>query len=980
MRDTLDTQDQTATWDTATAVTWQSDLPPMPRAAKVLCLPVQSERATMLVVDVYLECPGLPGGYKTYFVVERAGAQIIPLRLSSFESMQSPRAKALQDEPLTEGEFPIAQARLLRLKVRDDTFPGTVLAIGPLSWTDEIPLLPINDAECLLEDFTATRFWDMADWVRNDRCTLAPEDGGVQRVWFFAQPWYRERPGRFHRISFTKHCRRDIAAFQAVTVGAAVDRRATFSLIFTIDGRDVTVIDRRRGLGDGEELRVPLAGAELTAITFELEEASESAGQSPDQTISAMLRWFLLERRGADPAGANEVRGMPAVTPGAGNETLEDAGLPVGILFGRDDLPALRAKIASGGAARIYAEIVAEAESHLAYQPEPHVGRYLPIDYGNSQGAGRMSAHMQEMAHFTSCMIYSGLVYALSGAAEHGEVARRALLSTLRCDEWASGFVSRIPSGLPGYRAPFVTASAACAVALCYDFIYPLLSADERRETEDALYEKAIPWLDLYLRLYGEGYLLESNQGPVFTRGLIYAARVAQRSHPDVVPLLDRWIAWFRRMLAVCYEADGSTNEGPSYWEYTTNETASALLAIARYTGQPVAALAPPNLPNSMDYMLHMRSLSTETLSFLNIGDCTVRESNYMSGVLLFFARQFQDSRAQWLWNTFYAQRRHAPGSAFFGSPHGAYVSDALLTLLMHEDAEAPAPQLPPSARFGVCDRVVWRTGATYGDTLLFFEGGPMIPGHAHYDKGQFLLEVGGERLVADPGMVNYADPASEMLHNSSCHNVVTIRERNQSCKDLRHAVVIEACEDTDLYNYLRADVSGAYQELEVFKRHLLFARPDYIVLLDELVSREDGLQWHLHAAGDLTVDGALVTIDAPRAGMRMRFAASAPLQATTGAFYEGPTRLTSNLTLAPAENVRSLWIAAVLVPYAKPVSSAVILESHALADGAQFRVGGAWGEDTITVTSAQSQSRIRVVRRAASTGREQMFSVGDRS
>ncbi len=952
-----------AVWDTAAAAAWQIALPPIPPAARVLSLPVRSNRATMLAVDVFLERPGLAGGYKTSFIVEWAGQQALPLRLSSFESAGAPRATALQDEPDTQGAFPIQEATVLRLQARDATFPGTVLEIGAPAWLDDMPLIPINENEALLEDFTATRFWDAAEWPRTARTTLPDDECGLKRVWFFAQPWYRERPGRFHRVGFTRQCRRDLNAFQALTVSVSVDRRALFSLILTIDGRDVAVLDRHRGLGDGEELRVPLSGGELTAITFEVEEAPDAAGQSADQTISALVRWFLLERRGADPAAANEVRGMPDVAPPAREEPYEQAGLPVGILFARGDLPALREKIKSGQARVIYEEILAEAESHLAYRPERFVGRYLPIDYGNSQGTGRMSAPMTEMRRYISAMIYSGLVYALSGQTEHGLAARRALLSTLRCDEWASGFVSRIPAGLPGYRAPFVTAAAACAAALSYDFIHPLLSDSERREVEDALYTQAIPWLDLYLRLYGEGYLLESNQGPVFSRGLIYAALVARRSHADVIPLLDRWAAWFRRMLSVCYEADGSTNEGPSYYEYTTNETVAGLLAVARFLGRPVSEVAPANLPNSMDYMLHMRSLASETLSFQNIGDCTTPESKYMSGILLCFARCFGDRRAQWMWNAYYAGRPHPPGNPFFGTQLGAYASEALLTLLWLEESEAEPPRLPPAKRFAVCDRVFWRTGAARGDTLVFFEGGKMIPGHAHNDKGQFLLEAFGERLVADPGMVNYADPAAETYHASACHNVVTIRGRDQSFKDLKRAVVIEALEDTERYSYLRADVSGSYKELDVITRRLLFVRPDYVVVLDDVASREDGLEWRLHFAGPLTMDGLTARVDAPGAGLVARWAASCPLETRAGAYYEGARLLTSNLTLAAPAGVKTMRVAALLVPYSKSgIGGPPTIAAAVAGETVEFRVAGAWGEDVLTCQLGSG--RVQVVRR----------------
>ena len=956
------------TWDTDAEPVWQIDLPTIPASARVLNLPLHSNKAAMLTVDVYLERPGTPGGHKTYFVVEWAGWQTLSFRLSSFEAADAPLPKALQDEPVIGNSFPITQATRLRLQVRDATYPGTVLQIGPITWTDELPLIPINANEFLLEDFTAPRFWDTAEWTRTEQSTLTPADGGMKRTWFYTELWYREQPGRNHRVSFNKRCRRDITGYQALIVSLGADRRALLSVILTIDGREVALIDRRHGLGDGEEVRLPLAGKELTGITLEMEQAPETAGQNQDQVISGIVRWLMLERAGADPSTANEVPGMPPVQPTKPLENAAEPALPVGILFGQADLSALRQKIQTGQAKRIYEEIVAEAQSHLDYRPEPHVGHYTPVDWGNSQGAGRMSAHMREMVHFNSSMVYSGLVYLLSGQVEHGEVARRALLATLACDEWASGFVSRIPVGLPGYRAPFVTAGTACAVALCYDFIYPLLSPEERRAVEDTLYANAIPWLDLYLRLYGEGYLLESNQGPVYSRGLIYAALVARRSHPDVVPLLDKWITWFQRMMAVCYDADGSTNEGPSYWEYTTHETIAALLAISHYQGKPATELAPPNLVDSIDYILHMRSLSTEKLAFQSIGDCGSGESNYMSGTFLYFAQHLHDARALWLWNTFYANRKHDVGDPFFGSGSGQYVIEGLLTLLLLQETEAPLPQLPASKRFSVCERVFWRTGSAYGDTLLFFEGGRMIPGHAHADKGQFLLEAYGERLVADPGMVNYADPASEALQMSMCHNVVTVQNRDQSFKDLRRAVVMEALESNAAYSYLRADVAASYQELDVFKRHILFVRPDYFLVLDDIRSRESGVQWHLHSAGTLTADGQRIMVDTPRAGMWVQAAGSCPLAAQTSAYYDGAKLLTSNLTLSPTGDERSLWIAALLVPFSKyaPASTPHV-DCTPVASGVQFMVQGAWGEDTLNCRSAEHElapSHIEVVRR----------------
>lgn len=155
---------------------------------------------------------------------------------------------------------------------------------------------------------------------------------------------------------------------------------------------------------------------------------------------------------------------------------------------------------------------------------------------------------------------------------------------------------------------------------------------------------------------------------------------------------------------------------------------------------------------------------------------------------------------------------------------------------------------------------------------------------------------------------------------------------------------------------------------MDKFKRHLLFVRPDYILLFDDIQSQIDGLQWHLHTDGDLSLNGESAVTDAPRAAMLMRFAASCPLASKIGTYYEGAKRLTSNLTLMPEAGVKSLWIAALLIPFPKlavnGVSSSLdkpSVESLALSDGVQFRVQGAWGEDTITVIQRREDIRLLV-------------------
>lgn len=948
------------------------DIPLEPPAAgsRVLALRLRSAKATMLVVDLRLlgagegDAQGEPAavrprggaaasGMRTAFVVEWEGVQDLHFLLSGFGPDARPAS--------------LSEVRGLRFEAGEATFAGSELAIESVRWLEAIPPVPVHDGEALLEDYTSYRFWDPADWRPNERHQAGPGRSGLRAVWFYGEFWRREG-GDAGRLSLTRRFDRDVGGYQAAVVCWAAAVRSLVGVRLRVDGKEIVAADRRPGTGSGEELRVPFSGRTLESITFELDAVDRDPSLT-DREVTATLHWVMLERRGFDPALAAEVRGMDPVPDRADDPGVEV--LPVGILFGRDEIDGLRAKVASGEPSALYRDIVAEVAALEDVRPERFVGRYLPTDWGRSQGAGRLAGPQDGLRDMNSAMVYGGLVYALERGTDRGLraglAARRALLSIVRIDEWATGFVSRIPVGLPGYRAPFEEAHVAECAALCCDLIHPLLSADERREVEDALYAKGIAWLDLYLRLHGEGYLLGSNQGAVYARGLIWAGLVARRSHPDVDAIVERWTAWLFRMIDRYYRADGSTVEGPGYWEYTTHAVVAALLAIARRRLVSVETLVPPGLRRSMDYLLAVRSDVGGGLRFLPIADCGLKESVHMGPSLLFFARFGGMPEARWLYDRFLAGRRHPPKDPAFGSPGGPYVMDALLTLLLLDGERGREPRLPEVQRFAVCDRVLLRSGGV----TLFFEGGPQVGDHTHPDKGQFIIEAYGERLAADPGMCDYADPAHLSFKSTFRHNLVTVDGRDQSYRDASNAVVIRRLDGSDRAALIDADLSGSYRELASCERRILFVRAamPYVVVVDEAVLADEAegtnaaggagraeaaaeLAWNFHARGSIEpVPSAgplrfLVTAD--RAGMHLLAASPQRLEARFAATETAGTVFTRDLSLRAGAGERSLRVAALLVPYPSDSASAVVVEGAPEADGVTFTVRGPWGRDVV--------------------------------
>lgn len=927
----------------------------------MLALRLRSTRATMLVVDLKLlgaEGTAILGradarlrtgstrarggaaatGMKTTFVVEWEGVQDLHFLLSGFGP---------DDRPVS-----LAEVSGLRFEAGEATFPGTELVVEDARWLDAIPRIPVHDGEALLEDYTSYRFWDPADWHPGDRHQAGPGRSGLRAIWFYGEFW-RKEGGDEGRLSLTRDFGRDISDCQAAVIYFAAAARSLVGVRFRVDGRDVVAADRQPGKAAGEELRLPLSGRTLDSITFELD-AVEHEPALADREVTATLHWVMLERKGFDPALASEERGMDPVPDRVDDPALEV--LPVGILFDRKGLDELRAKVRSGAPAALYADILAEVAALANDRPERFVGRWLPTTWARTQGAGRMCGPQDGTRGMYSAMVYAGLVYALERGTDRGLraglAARRALLSIARIDEWATGFVSRVPVGLPGYRAPFVEAHTAECAALCCDLIHPLLSAEERREVEDALYTKGIAWLDLYLRLHGEGYLLGSNQGAVYARGLIWAGLVARRSHPDVDAVVERWTTWLFRMIDRYYRADGSTVEGPGYWEYTTHAVVAALLAVARHRAVGVETLIPPGLRGSLEYLQAVRTDVGGGLRFLPIADCGTGENRFMGPSFLFFARYAGVREARWLYDRFLAGRSRPPGDPGFGNPGGPYVMDALLTLLLLDDGPGREPRLPEVQRFSVCDRVLLRSGPA----TLFFEGGPQVGDHTHPDKGQYILEAYGERLAADPGMCNYADPAHLSFKSTFRHNLVTVGGNDQSYRDATKAAVIRRLDASDRATLIDADLSGSYRELTSYDRRILFVRAamPYVVVVDEVAAEGEAadLAWNFHAKGSIEPVPAATPgrfrVAADRAGMHLLVSSPQRLEARFATTEAASGVFSRDLSLRAPSGQRTLRIAALLAPYPAGCEPLLAVEVAAEPAGARFTVRGPWGSDVI--------------------------------
>ena len=701
---------------------------------------------------------------------------------------------------------------------------GDIIHVQAVGWSEHVLPRPINAYEDALETFFVNSMWDPRDWRITSN--LPEVRRQVVSTWFWGDL-------RLHH----PHAGDWVAIERAYPGGVAVsdysdlfalisfDNNAVCEIDLKLDGDWHTKVSSRQGILNFDEAEAALAGAQrLDAVRLRM-----VCTQAVDAVLTGIFSWIILQRIGADPLAIRRDGAHDAAMPIARQTPapLTTDGLETGLFISRGDLMDLQAKARHGIGAELWKRLQAAAEDHLNYDPEPHIGTFLPIRRGESltrrfvEAAPSWETMMPELA----------LAYLVSEDERYARHLKRMVLAACRCAHWGTAFIDRFPVGIWGYRAPFWPSHMATTVACAADAISNWWSEDERAFIDQSLLEKGLFWAREYVdRL---DYCRWMNQGVIFATGGILAGLAVEKRHPEIRPEIEHLIAYLLEVLDNYLDADGATGEGPAYWNYTLSMAVRALGPIARREGKTVAELLPAKFAASIEYPLNLRSAAGDGTILINIGDAGY-SNRILSPLLLFFAHHFQRPDVMQVWLDQYG---HAD----------AYPDDAW-SFLFFDPAIAPQPlQMPLTKHFRGSDRVFWRSGWTRGSTLCMFESGNWGPDHYHMDKHQILIDAFGERMLVDRGMCDYSNPLSMHLFNTASHNTLTIDDKNQADVRKGPAAKLEALEDTGLYRYIRSEASAAYPDLDLFRRELMFVRSRYFILADTLLGVRGRATWHFH-------------------------------------------------------------------------------------------------------------------------------------
>lgn len=416
-------------------------------------------------------------------------------------------------------------------------------------------------------------------------------------------------------------------------------------------------------------------------------------------------------------------------------------------------------------------------------------------------------------------------------------------------------------------------------LGLVYDWCYDGLGEVDRKTIRDTLIKRAGNMCDKaamgqawWKQAYLQNHLWVNVAGMAVAGFAVY----------DEVPEASAWIGLpldkFKRTMAAL-GPDGASHEGVGYWQYGVEYMlkfmwlARDLLGVDMFDHDWWR-----NTSKYAQYLQLPRNAWTQGNCIVDLADCPRSNWYGPDTMLRLLARQYHDPHAQWL-----ADEENVANITAGGAPW--------LNLLWYDAAIKPKSpaDLPTMRHFSDMDIVSARSDWSGDESLLVFKCGPYIGheavqkfsydpggGHVHPDANHFVLFGEGEWLIRDDGYAKKWTGQHNTLLVDGKGQVGEAQWFNGSLmlgrKD--QPTIVKAASQPDL-DYLIGDATAAYPAqlgVKRFRRHLLFIKPNVLLVLDDIVlDQPRAMELRLHPEQQQSVqEGNAFISKGPKATLRI--------------------------------------------------------------------------------------------------------------
>ncbi len=463
------------------------------------------------------------------------------------------------------------------------------------------------------------------------------------------------------------------------------------------------------------------------------------------------------------------------------------------------------------------------------------------------------------------------MAHLLTGEPQYLDAARKWSLASCGYATWGLGRTDGMD---------LAAGHQLLGLALVYDWCHAALDAEARKTIRGtlvrrtaAMFEAAASGKIWWHRSYMQNHLW------VNICGMAAAGLALFDEEKDAALWIGLPLDKFRRTMAAL-GTDGASHEGVGYWGYGVEYMLKFMHPARELLGADLYDNAWwRNTALYRQYMALPRKSWTARDNVVDIADCPRGNWYGPEYLLRALAREYRDGHAQWL-------------AAEVDAANVDSAEARWLNLVWYDPAVAPRPPdgLPTLHHFEDMGLASARSGWTGDESLVVFKCGPFIGhkavqefaydpggGHVHPDANHFVLFGGGEWLVRDDGY---------RAKWTGQHNTLLVDGKGQlgegrmwfdgtaALRLKARPRVIRAVTKPGL-DHVAGDAAEAYPRelgLKRFARHLLFLKPDVLVVADDIaLDAPHTLELRFHPEqGKAERDGAAFVFRGKRAVLRI--------------------------------------------------------------------------------------------------------------
>ncbi len=455
----------------------------------------------------------------------------------------------------------------------------------------------------------------------------------------------------------------------------------------------------------------------------------------------------------------------------------------------------------------------------------------------------RLNNHVADLLKARLILERTSFVYLLTGDDRQRDLATLAITRILDYPKW-DYFQEAGTYTIGLQRAPETT----LAMIFADEWLGDTLAQELRKEIAKQVAEKGAPACFRTLwgmrhpdRVRGWGFDPESDykfrfdlsRWPIILNstnlkvipiaGLGVAGCWLYGRHPQAEEWIDMAIQ-SARAYSTMFGADGSYEEGVSYWGYTALHLAVFFDALYRTRGIDIRSLV--NFKGTVRYGLQLSMPTTGSQGdCVNFGDASVVGNT---------------SVADWV-----ARNERNGISQYVGLETGQVQS--FHGIIWHDPSvpsQVPGPELY-DVRFSN-DWVVSRTGWDAQSAVVAMRSG-LPANHEHADRNSVIFKAYGERLLHDPFKAAYSYTERHwLLRKTESHTAVLIDGKGHQYHD-GHEGTNSSWAEAHVIDYdanakrmiATSDATQAYKlvqpAVDLVQRTVVFVKPDIVILYDRV-------------------------------------------------------------------------------------------------------------------------------------------------